>query len=400
MSRVVPEPEDSEAARVGTHSPSVWSAMDVAKIASSPIPETSVIGPAQAFPMFPELTLWDLWPIQTDDGALAQIDGGTLWVILSAPRTDDPNARHDIARMWLFHRIDAEWRDCGPLMPDGFTPGSREWSGSTRLDPHTGRVTLWFTAAGRREGGARFEQRLFLACGQLDTGGDRPHIARWSDLKEALPNEGSAYADTATAPSMPGRIKGFRDPFWFRDPADGVGYLLFTASQRTERSVSEHDGVIGIARATDANGVCTFSALPPLIDASGVSNELELPHVVVKDGLYYLFWCTQTGVFAPEVTAGPTGLYGMVASSLCGPYKPLNGSGLVLANPAAEPRQAYGWRVLPTLDVMSFVDFWGVKGRDLDTDRALLAAQFGGTIGPMSRIEIAGNRTRIVATAS
>ncbi len=62
---------------------------------------------------------------------------------------------------------------------------------------------------------------------------------------------------------------------------------------------------------------------------------------------------------------GPTGLYGMVAPSLHGPYEPLNGTGLVIANPAAEPRQGYCWQVLDTLEVISFVDHWGLHGRDI-----------------------------------
>ncbi len=379
---------------------SIWMADDLAKIADAPIPETEVIGRAGVVPILPGFMLWDIWPIQSDNGALAHVAGGTLWVILSAARSDDPNTRHDVARLRLFHRTGDTWLDCGLLLPDGFSPGSREWSGSTRLDSETGRVTLWFTAAGRREGGTQFEQRLFVATGQINVENGLPKVTQWSNLEEALPNDGSLYADTAIAPSIPGRIKGFRDPFWFRDPSDGSGYLLFTGSQATHASTSDYDGVIGIARAGDADGYGAFAPLSPIIDASGVSNELELPHVIMQDGLYYLFWCTQRGVFAPDVLAGPTGLYGMVAPSLFGPYEPLNGTGLVLANPAVEPLQAYGWRVLPSLDVISFVDMWGLQGRDPASHPDLMASQFGGTIAPMSKIELNGNQARIVARQS
>ncbi len=375
---------------------SCWTAYHIEQIAHKPVPEAAVIGANDARPIDPALVLWDLWPVQTDDGELAQVAGGTLWVILSAPRCGNPDTRHDVARMRLFHRVENIWHDCGALLPDGLCPGSREWSGSTRLDPETGKVTLWFTAAGRREGGPQFEQRLFMTTGQLDISADHPKIAGWSAATESLPNDGSVYADTAVALNVPGRIKGFRDPFWFRDPQTQIGYLLFTASQPVFASTSDYDGVIGIARASDADGQATFTALPALIDASGVSNELELPHIVYRDGRYYLFWCTQKGVFAPSGPAGPTGLYGMVAPTLFGPYEPLNGTGLVLANPASEPLQAYGWRVLPSLEVIGFVDYWGVDGRDIDHEPALKASQFGGTVAPVSRIEISGNVTRIV----
>ncbi len=374
-----------------------WTATHVAGINPRALPEAPLIGAAHVEPVIPDVTLWDIWPIQLDDGRVAEIDGVTLWVMLSAPRRADPNSRHDEARMRLLMRVGDEWRDCGHLLPDGFSPGSREWSGSTRLDPATGQVTLWFTAAGRR--GAvlpDFEQRLFQATGRLDRSGGEPRVVDWTKLSEFVRNDGSHYADLATHQGVPGRIKGFRDPYWFRDPATGQGYILFTGSKAAAMPGSDNDGVIGIAVADDAAGTGSFTLLPPLVDAGGLANELERPHVFVHDGLYYLFWSTQIHMFAPGGPVGPTGLYGMVAPSLFGPYQPLNGTGLVLANPVAEPRQAYAWQVLPSLDVISFVDYWGLGGRDIETDPLLKAAQFGGTIAPMVTIALNGSTTHIV----
>jgi levansucrase len=360
--------------------------------------EAPVIGAADAQPIIPGLTVWDLWPVQLDDGAIAEISGGQLWIILSAPRRDDPNMRHDEARMRLLHRVDDDWRDCGDLLPDGFSPGSREWSGSARLDPATGHFTLWFTAAGRRGDTARsFEQRLFHATAKLDLAGDRPRLTGWANLSQCADNDGTYYADLAISQGTPGLIKGFRDPYWFRDPADGKGFILFAGSKPSATSQSDYDGVIGIAAAQDDEGENGFTLLPHLIDADGLANELELPHVIARDGLYYLFWSTQAHVFAPGGPAGPTGLYGMVAPSLFGPYEPLNGSGLVLANPIAAPRQAYAWKVQTSLEVASFVDLWGVNGRDNEADSALNAMQFGGTIAPMIQISLNGATTQIVA---
>ena len=60
---------------------------------------------------------------------------------------------------------------------------------------------------------------------------------------------------------------------------------------------------------------------------------------------------------------GPTGLYGMVSERLESGWQPLNGTGLVFANPLQAPAQAYSWLVLPNLSVTSFVDDWGpVRG--------------------------------------
>jgi levansucrase len=375
----------------------IWSAAHVSTLTLSPEAQLGVIGAENAQPLLPDVALWDIWPVQTDDGSLADIAGGSLWVMLSAPREADPDARHNKARMRLIQRTPSGWLDCGDLLPDGFSPGSREWSGSTRINTQTGDVTLWFTAAGRRgEINPDAEQRLFQAMGKLDVSGALPVIAQWCNLTESVQNDGTHYADLNINKGVPGRIKGFRDPYWFRDPATGKGYVLFTGSKSAAQSQSDYDGVIGVAEATDIDGFAPFALLPPIIDADGLANELERPHMFVRDGLYYLFWSTQSSVFAHGAPRPPTGLYGMVGPTLFGPFEPLNGSGLVLANPVSEPRQAYAWQVLPSLDVVSFVDFWGLKNRDITSNPDLKAAHFGGTIAPMVKIEINGKNTRII----
>jgi levansucrase len=380
-----------------TKAASLWTAEHIALIGTDAWPASGLIRADDAKPLLPEILLWDIWPIQLDNGEVAKISRGSLWVILSAPHSDDPNDRHGVARMRLLLRTSANWVDCGNLLPDGFSPGSREWSGATRFDPTTDQVTLWFTAAGRRgEQVADFEQRLFHAVGRLDVSGEYPCVRDWADLTETAVNDGAHYADLRHEQGVEGRIKGYRDPYWFRDPADGKGYVLFTGSKAAAVSRSDYDGVIGIARAGDADGLVEFKLLPPIVDADGLANELERPHMFVRDGLYYLFWSTQRGVFNPLGVAGPTGLYGMVGASVFGPFEPLNGSGLVVANPKAEPRQAYAWQVLPSLDVISFVDHWGLEGRDITVDLGAKSAQFGGTIAPFFKIGIDGAKTWVI----
>ena len=107
--------------------------------------------------------------------------------------------------------------------------------------------------------------------------------------------------------------------------------------------------------------------------------------MLVRDGLYYLFWSTQSSVFDPAGPVGPTGLYGMTSPSPLGPFRPLNDTGLVLANPRARPMQAYSWLVLADGRVASFVD------QELDA-----GPPFGGTLAPMLRIAIERASARIV----
>jgi levansucrase len=377
---------------------SLWRASHVAQIATAPTPQQAEFTSDTLTFLTEGMAFWDIWPVQCDDGFVPEIDGTSLWVMLSAPRAPDPDSRHAVARMRLIAKKDGIWIDCGDLLPDGFSPGSREWSGSSRIDLKRGQVTLWFTASGRRGiEPSDFEQRLFQTSGQLDMTGSKPHIGQWTAPTESVVNDGRLYADLRHEQGVPGRIKGFRDPYWFRDPANGQGYLLFTGSKPKATSQSDHDGVIGLALANDENGFLPFTLQAPLVDADGLVNELERPHMIVRDGLYYLFWSSQGSVFSPSSPVCPTGLYGMVGPSIFGPFEPLNGTGLVLSNPISEPRQAYAWQVLPTLEVISFVDYWGLKGRDVGLDPALKFAQFGGTISPFATIEIKGTTTRIVA---
>ncbi len=353
---------------------SIWKRAAVARIAVTPQQQLPIVGPCSR--TVPGFDLWDFWPLQQPDGQVAMIDGGELWFSLSAPAEGAPVLRHGRARLRLLRRAGGNWHDLGNALPDGLSPGSREWSGSAILDPRQGYVNLYFTAAGRRgEAQPTYRQRIFETRGLLAPNG---RITGWSLPDEAVVADGGDYVVTDQADGMIGTIKAFRDPSWFRDPADGSEYLLFSAS--LAQSVSAFNGAVGIAGRT-AGAWCLR---PPLIHADDLNNELERPHIVVRDGCYYLFWSTQASVFAPDLVA-PTGLYGMVSDTLRGNYRPLNGSGLVAANPGATPSQAYSWLVLPNLKVSSFVDQIA-PGR----------AGFGGCFAPEFQLRLKGDRSWIV----
>ena len=366
---------------------SVWRPEHLADLKVPRANEAPLITAADVRPISIDHDVWDMWPLALADGSPAPVLGGELWMFLAAPRFDDPGLRHDCAQIRLFHRVADAWRDLGPIWPSHLSPGAREWSGSALLAPESGRVALFFTAAGRPgRPERRFEQRLFSAVARLETVGDLPYLTDWSTPKEIVAADGADYVVTGEAPPTPGFIKGFRDPGYVHDPADGGDYVLFTGSAATSRHA--FNGVIGWARASEA-GLGAWTLLPPLVSADGLCNEMERPHVILRDGLYYLFWSSQTGVFAPDGPQGPTGLYGMVAKRLAGPYRPLNGSGLVLANPAAAPAQAYCWRVTPDLRVISFIDAWR------DDTRAPGGRAFGGTVAPTLRLALDGKKARL-----
>lgn len=360
-----------------------WSAQAATRAAAQPDAALPVIRADQVVPVLPDHDVWDMWQIAYADGRSAFAGGRSWWFFLATPRFDDPDDRHDAARIRLTSHGDDGWRDHGDAFPDGFAPGSREWSGSAVLADDDRRLTMYFTAAGRRGEPRTFEQRLFETHGTFADG----RVDDWSDPVESIVADGRHYVVANEVEAPANGIKGFRDPGYLRDPADGAEYLLFVGSAGwTDDPV---DGVIGIARRDGA----AWTLLPPIVDAIGVNSELERPHVIARDGRYYLFWSTQAKRFAPGIGA-PTGLYGMVADTMTGPWRPLNGSGLVAGNPAAEPFQAYCWWVTGELDVISFVDFWGLQGRQ-PIDAATRRAHFGGTAAPLFRLALDGDRATI-----
>lgn len=342
--------------------------------------------------------LWDLWPLQLADGSTALRHGASLWFVLSAPALPDPEDRHAIVRIRLMSRTqEGEWRDHGPAMPEGLNPGSREWAGSALLDPESGTVSLFFTAAGYADEAAlSFAQRLFVAHGQLDWQAASAAITGWNTPMENVISDGRHYmlVNQRSSPpdAAPGAIKGFRDPAHFTDPADGARYIVFTAS--VANSAHRHNGCIGLAR-VEGEGWSASTLLPPLVSADGLNNELERPVLIFAQGRYYLFWSTQSKVFAPTGPVGPNGIYGMVAPTLRGPWQPLNGSGLVAANPDSAPFQTYSWWVDASLDVWGFVDYPDCTAQTRLDDPDWRRQTFGGTPAPCFRLELDGTRAWI-----
>lgn len=357
-----------------------WSSADLDGLAEGGFPRAPVFGAGDIRRVAGDLDVWDAWPLACGRGMPLRWRGGELWFALAAPALDDPEGRHDLARIHHFHRVDGDFIHLGPTFAEGFTPGSREWSGSALYAD--GKVTLYFTAAGARgEPAPTFHQRLFAATTSLAEDGGV--FTGWSEPVELTVPVDLIYMSRHDATGEVGEIKAFRDPATWRT-GEGDEYLLFTAS--SARQLGRHNGVIGCAlRGEDG----AFHKLPPLVDASGLNNELERPHIVAHGGLLYLFWSTQARVFAPGVTA-PTGLYGAVAERIEGPWSLLNEHGLVFANPEREPFQAYSWWVLPDLSVASFVDYWGVDDPEA-SEKPAGRMHFGGTFAPFLHLRLNGH---------
>ncbi len=374
------------------HVTSHWTASDVESIDAAPQHCIPVIGPDDLFPSLPGLDVWDMWPLADIDGRTCEIEGAVIWFALASPIFPDPIERHGHARIRCLLQRGRCWSDRGTLFPDGYSPGSREWSGSAVFDAASGQVRIFFTAAGRRgEATPTVEQRLFVAEGRFSGSLDAsPLFGGWDPPVEFVTSDDDIYMLVNQAHGEPGKLKAFRDPGFFRDPATGEQVVVFSASRKG--SMHEMNGAIGLVRRQQGGH---WELLPPLLDADGLTNELERPHIIHRDGHYYLFWSTQAHVFQPGGPTGPTGLYGAVADRFTGPYRLLNGSGLVAANPPQEPLQAYSWWVLDDLRVTSFTDYWGLQGRRLAEHPDLVRSQFGGMPAPFFRLRFQDDRAWI-----
>jgi levansucrase len=333
-----------------------------------------------------------MWPVQEQDGTTVTVLGAELWMGLAAPVAGHPEDRHDRARIRLLAKHDDRWEDLGDVFADGMSPGSREWSGSAIRRPD-GLISIFYTAAGERgEAQPTFHQRVVEVRAALGIEDGTIRLERDAAHRVVLESDGELYLPADETSGAPGQIRAFRDPSWFRDPANGTEHLLVAASTRWGDGFS---GAIAVARA----GVDGWSLLPPLVVADGINHELERPHVIVHDDRYYLFFCTSRHAFHPAHRA-PTGLYGFSAPSLHGPYEPLNGSGLVVANPPEQPDQAYAWLVLPDLSVVSFANYLSIGPVDLRQAEAGEArARFGGTAAPVFRLSLTGNSATVAAEA-
>jgi levansucrase len=369
--------------------------------------------------------MWDWWPVRDRSGEVADIDGWQVAIALTA--TDDvlPGQRHDIATLRYLVSDDGgrTWQEGDILFPEGDAAGSRQWAGSAMYEDGT--IYAFYTAAGEdgeeidpptidevraseseddTEAGdyqsgedISYEQRMAVAVGEV-RGDDRGvTFSSWEEHEVILEGDGELYASTAGTEGGAGEIDAFRDPWFFQDPSDGQEYLLFTATM--PEAECEGDGVVGIAERS-SDDLRSWEMLPPLLDAHCVNNELERPQVVVQSDRYYLLFTTHEHTF-DEGIDGPEGLYGFVADDLFGPYEPLNGSGLVLANPAEEAYQAYSWMTLPNGLVTSFFQYQGLEeGQDLTyvgtQDADFQVEAFGGTFAPTVEVRFDGTSTEVV----
>jgi levansucrase len=402
----------SAAAQAQTHAPqddftAVWSRAQALKVTRDPTNTKPRIPPD--FPvMSNQVWVWDTWPLTNLNTRPVRYKGWHVIFSLTAPRTVPFGDRHWWSRIGYFYSRDgSSWRYGGDLFPQRSPFGSREWAGSTVLVGN--QVNVLYTASGGdgNEPGESADplQRLAHASGRIHADGDGVWFTGFRNHRIIAEPDGRMYQTLEQSQQGP-IIYAFRDPFVFRDPADGQVYLLFEGNSggqagshtcgtrelgpvppghQVAPEARYYTGNIGIAEATRAN-LRRWRLLPPLLSANCVNQQTERPHLVIENGQYHLFTISHTFTFAPGLT-GPDGLYGFIGPSLRSDYKPLNASGLVLGNPADAPVQQYSEYVMPNWLVEAFIDRVPLPGG---------GERSGGTLAPTLRLEVDGSNTYVV----
>jgi len=385
-----------------------WTREQAAGVRRSPDNVTPVIEPPEVDPAS-EVHVWDTWLLRDRYGRLATVDGWRVLFSLTAPAGMLPGKRHDVAEIRYFYSADGrEWHNGGVVFREGAL-GQRQWAGSALY--RDGDIYLFYTAAGDENAAElTYSQRIVAGHGgRIEASPHGVTIEGPWRHEVLLEPDGEWYE---TEEQSRGMIYTFRDPWFFTDPATGETTLLFEGNVPVpegsdacggDPSQQEFNGCVGIATSPSGDPL-EWELQPPLVDSVCVNQELERPHIVVRDGRYYLFVSSHMHTFAPGLT-GYDALYGFVADSLRGDYRPLNGSGLVVTNPANAPFQAYSWMAFPHREevlVQSFFNYYDFAGGSLDEIADLPAFEqrrrFGGTLGPTVRLGVEGDRTRVRGT--
>lgn len=373
--------------------------------------ENTVAPPAEmpATDPAPNHHIWDSWPLRTRSGEVATIDDWQVLISLTAPATVTPEARHDIAEhRYFISRDGQDWIDCGPVFGDDAL-GTRQWAGSAMYDD--GDIYCYYTAAGDpNTEPLSYTQRIAVGHGgTIDTSDGTVSIEGPWTHEILLEPDGEWYETQAQSKEM---TYTFRDPWFFEDPETDRTQLLFEANTPPtadycsgNSELQTFNGCVGLAVSPSGDPL-DWELCPPIFDSVCVNQEIERPHVVYREGQYYLFVSSHVDTFAPGL-AGYDGLYGFVSESLDGVYQPLNGSGLVVTNPASAPFQAYSWLAVShgqELLVSSFLNYPSFSGTAIGEIVELSGderrKQFAGTLTPTLRLAVDGHQTQVQGSLS
>ena len=260
--------------------------------------------------------LWDSWMLKDEQ------NGKPLYRLfhLDAPDNGDPESRHKNARIRQAISTDMKsWQDVGPAINTGekgtWDEGNAMWTGNV-YKKDNGEYMFLYTAADKEDD--MLFQRVGLARSKDGV--------KWEkEDKPFLEPDGKYYETTEKDSPI---VRAWRDPTIVKDEENGKYNMYITA--KTKDGDPTYRGCIALATADEIDG--KYEAQPPVI-APGYYAQMEVPQVIQKNGKVYMFFSSMEKDYNPEWAekiGGPqTGLHCFVGDSLKGPFKPLNGNGVV-----------------------------------------------------------------------
>jgi levansucrase len=375
------------------HYVTLWTSEQVTAIERGPANTIPVFDPADYPAIYPDHHGWDFWPLVTTDNRTAEIDGHLVLMSLAVPNEVHPDDRHFEAAIRYASSSDggATWQDEGWVFGDRPPLGAWQWSAFGLYDEAERRLHMIYTAVeGHLAGQTRSPQVIAMASADVAVEDGRVRFADWTPHRVLLEPDDALHYGMYLGHDQEDLLMAFRDPYLLTDPASGEVYMVFSARLATR--LQTINGAIGLAHAVEGD-LTNWRLLPPILAAPYVNGELEIPQLTVKDDRYYLFLASQKRTFN-ELHAGPNGLYGWTADSIRGPWRPLNGTGLVMANPEEQPLGLYAYKITPEGEVLTFVDFATTEAESLDgKDGEWIAENWGGTLGPVLTFALDGERT-------
>jgi levansucrase len=327
-----------------------------------------------------DLDVWDSWPLQNADGTVADYHGYHLLFALAG----DPKRGWD-THIHLFYQKNGDtsidsWKYAGRVFKDSDHLASNdpilknqaeEWSGSATLTSD-GKVRLFYTDRDSWAPDTGHYGKQTLTTAQVNL--SQPDAATLKidgvqDLKSVFDGDGKLYQNVMQGYQASDPAANVWDNHTLRDPhyvedEKGHKYLVFEANTGTEdgyqgeqslynrayyggnkqffeaelnkllqgpkkRDAEMANGALGIIELNDDYSL--KKVMKPLIASNTITDEIERANIFKMNNKWYLFTdsrgskMTIDGIGAKDVY-----MLGFEADSLTGPYKPLNGSGLVL----------------------------------------------------------------------
>ncbi len=321
-----------------------------------------------------DLDVWDTWPLQNADGTIANYKGYNIVFGLAG----DPKRAEDTF-IYLFYQKAGNtslegWKNAGRVFKDNdkflandpiLKNQAEEWSGSATLTSD-GEVRLFYTSRQPYEPENKLYGKQTLATAQVNLSQPDDETLKVNgieDLKSIYDaGDGNIYQNVLQSVGVNLDNHTFRDPHYIED--QGKKYIIFEANTGTETGYQGEDSLYksayyggnnkffteelhnlqqspkknGAEVANGALGIVELNndytlkkVMDPLIASNLVTDEIERANVFKMNGLWYLFTSTRgSKVTVDAIGSDDIYMLGYVSTSLTGPYKPLNGTGLVL----------------------------------------------------------------------